>query len=160
MTTIQSEFADLKVFAFDSEVLGKEVASHLDIGLGRQINAKFNDGENHIRVLDSVKGQKVYVIKTFEDKNINDGIMELLLAVSCIKREGAERITAIIPFFPYSLPSVQAKDDINDGIDFFTSFGSDIVKLLEAVGCDEVITLNSFMSSPKGFAQNSCFMNI
>lgn len=32
--------------------------------------------------------------------------------------------------------------------------------MLEALGCDEIISLNTFMNSPKGFAQNSTFLNI
>ena len=32
--------------------------------------------------------------------------------------------------------------------------------MLEALGCDEIITLNTSMSSPKGFALNSRFMSV
>ena len=79
--------------------------------------------------------------------------MELLLAVATMKKEGAESVTAIIPFFPYSLPSSsQLHDEVIEGRDFFTCFGADIVKMLEALGCDEIITLNTSMSAPKGFA--------
>lgn len=39
-----SEFTDLKIFAFDAEILGKEVATHLDTTLGRHITTRFNDG--------------------------------------------------------------------------------------------------------------------
>lgn len=49
---------------------------------------------------------------------------------------------------------------MTEGIDFYTCFGSDLVKMLEALGCNEVITLNTFMSSPKGFANTSTFLNI
>ena len=77
----------------------------MDIGLGRMNSTKFNDGEINIQILDSIRGQKVILIKSFEDKNVNDGIMELLLAVATMKKEGAASVTAIIPFFPYSLPS-------------------------------------------------------
>lgn len=52
--------------------------------------------------MDLVRGHDVYIVKSFEDKNIDDGIMELILAVSCMKKSGAEKVTAIIPFFPYS----------------------------------------------------------
>lgn len=77
-----------------------------------------------------------------------------------MKKEGAESVTAIIPYFPYSLASVSTNPDINEGRDFYTSFGADLVKMLESSGCDEIISLNSFMSSPKGFAQESRFLNI
>ena len=55
--------------------------------------------------MDSVRGHKVFIIKSFENKDINDGIMELILAVSCMKKSGADRVTAIIPFLPYSTAS-------------------------------------------------------
>jgi len=115
--------------------LAREIASHLDIGLGRHLSSKFSDGEVNIQILDSVRGHKVFLIKSFEDKNINDGIMELLLAVSTMKKEGAESVTAIIPFFPYSLPS-SLSEDVTEGRDFYTCFGADLVKMLEALGCD------------------------
>ena len=70
-------------------------------------------------------------------------------------------MTAIVPFFPYALPtsSKLTDDELTEGIDFFTCFGADIVKMLEALGCDEIVTLNTAMSAPKGFAQSSCFLN-
>ena len=55
--------------------------------------------------MDSIRGQNVFIVKSFDDQNVNDGIMELLLAVATMKKEGAESVTAIIPFFPYSMPS-------------------------------------------------------
>ena len=115
-----------------------------------------------MQILDSVRGHNVYIVKSFENRNINDGVMELLLAVSTMKKEGAESVTAIIPFFPYSLPSSSEKshDDVIEGRDFFTCFGADLVKMLESLGCDEIITLNTPMTTPKGFAQTSRFLSI
>ena len=72
----------------------------------------------------------MFILKSFEDKNINDGIMELLLSVSAFKKGGAESITVLVPFFPYSLPSASIQGDITEGIDFYTCFGADIVKML------------------------------
>ena len=87
--------------------------------------------------------------------------MELLLAVSTMKKEGAESVTAIIPFFPYSLPSSgETLYDVYEGFDFFTCFGADLVKMLESCGCDEIITLNTPMTTPKGFAQATTFTGI
>ena len=70
--------------------------------MGRNINSRFNDGEIEIQLLEPVRDQNIFILKSFENKNINDGIMELLLAISCIKKEGAKSVTAIIPYFPYS----------------------------------------------------------
>jgi len=56
--------------------------------------------------------------------------MELLLAVSCMKKEGAESVVCILPFLPYSLPSAFSTDDVTEGVDFYTCFGADLVKML------------------------------
>jgi hypothetical protein len=58
LTSLQSEFSNLKLFAFDAETLAREIASHLDIGL-RHVCCKFNDGEVNKKILDSVRGHKV-----------------------------------------------------------------------------------------------------
>lgn len=55
-----------------------------------------------MNLLDSVSGHKVFIIKTFDNQKINDGIMELILAISCMKKAGASSVVAIIPYFPYS----------------------------------------------------------
>ena len=103
----------------------------------------------------------MFIIKSFDEKNVNDGIMELLLAVATMKKEGAESVTAIIPFFPYSMPSSgEIHNEVTEGMDFFTCFGADLVKMLEAIGCDEIITLNTSMSAPKGFASTCRFLNV
>ncbi len=83
-----------------------------------------------------VRGHDVYIIKSFENKNIDDGIMELILAVSCMKKSGAEKVTAIVPFFPYSTTTSAVSEEIKEGVDFHTCFAADIVKMLESVGCD------------------------
>lgn len=98
----QCEHTDLKIFSFGNEALGSEIASHLDISLGKHETVPFADGEINMQLLDSVSGHKVFIIKTFDNQKINDGLMELLLAVSCMKKAGATAVVAIVPYFPYS----------------------------------------------------------
>ena len=49
-----------------------------------------------------------------------------------MKKEGAESVTAILPYFPYSLPASFSynSEDVTEGVDFYTCFGADIVKML------------------------------
>jgi phosphoribosylpyrophosphate synthetase len=61
----QCEHTDLKIFSFGGDLLSNEVASHLDISLGKHETVRFNDGEISIKLLDSVSGHKVFIIKTF-----------------------------------------------------------------------------------------------
>ena len=62
--------------------------------------------------------------------------MELILAISAMKRSGAKRITAVIPFIPYSTSSSASDDSITEDYDFHTCFAADIIKMLETIGCD------------------------
>ena len=57
--------------------------------------------------------------------------MELILAVSCMKKSGATSVSAIIPYLPYS-----SIPEVNEGFDFVTHYAADIVKMLESVGVD------------------------
>ena len=56
-----------------------------------------------MQIYDSVSGHKVVILKTFDNQSINDGLMELILAVSAMKKNGAAHVTAIIPYFPYTI---------------------------------------------------------
>lgn len=56
-----------------------------------------------MQIHDSVSGHKVVILKTFDDQSISDGLMELILAVSAMKKNGATHVTSIIPYFPYTI---------------------------------------------------------
>lgn len=56
-----------------------------------------------MQFFDSVSGHKVVILKTFENQSINDGLMELLLAITTIKKNGASHITVVFPYFPYTI---------------------------------------------------------
>ncbi len=64
----------------------------------------FNDGESNIKILDTVRGQDVYVIQPMGPP-MNHNIMELLLMITTIKRAGARHITAIVPYYAYGRSS-------------------------------------------------------
>ena len=56
-----------------------------------------------MQVFDSVSGHKVVILKTFENQSINDGLMELLLAITTMKKNGATNVTVVFPYFPYTI---------------------------------------------------------
>ena len=63
----------------------------------------FPDGERRVRLNDTVVGQDVVFLKTSsETQNIDSLILETAFLIDAIKRSGAEKITGIIPYIPYS----------------------------------------------------------
>ena len=53
-----------------------------------------------MRIEENVRGKDVFLLQTCAAP-VNDSIMELLLTLSAVRRAGAQRVTAVIPYFGY-----------------------------------------------------------
>lgn len=123
---------------------------HLAKRIAHQIGAKllttkidnFNDGELRVQVLDNI-GKNVAIIQS-TSAPVNDHLMELLLLADTAKRAGAQNITAIIPYFGYSR---QDRCTYKHG----PISASLVIKMLEASGVTEVITLDLHSNQLEGF---------
>lgn len=63
----------------------------------------FPDGERRIRLPDSVVEKEVVFLKTGSvTPNVDSFIVETAFLIDAIKRSGADRVTGIIPYIPYS----------------------------------------------------------
>lgn len=108
----------------------------------------FPNGEIKTELLESIRGKDVYIFQDVENhypisfndgKNIknlsvNDHLMNLFVAVDAVKQAGAERVTLVVPVYPYSR---QHKKKGREGLT-----ASRIGKILEAMGVDRIITLD------------------
>ena len=54
-----------------------------------------------VEVGESVRGEDVFIIQS-GCGDINDNLMELLILINACKIASAERVTAVIPCFPYA----------------------------------------------------------
>ncbi|HSR45087.1 MAG TPA: ribose-phosphate diphosphokinase [Acidimicrobiia bacterium] len=81
--------------------LADEVADLLGVRLGGLERSVFANGEIYVRPTDSVRGTDCFVLQSHSDP-INFHIMEQLIAIDALKRASARRITAVVPYFPYS----------------------------------------------------------
>jgi ribose-phosphate pyrophosphokinase len=50
---------------------------------------------------ESVRGEDVYIVQSGCGE-VNDNLMELLIMINACKIASAERVTAVIPVYPYS----------------------------------------------------------
>ncbi|MCX7656038.1 MAG: ribose-phosphate diphosphokinase [Treponemataceae bacterium] len=108
----------------------------------------FPNGELKTEILESIRGKDVYIFQDVENhyplsfnegKNVkvlsvNDHIMNLFVTVDAVKQAGAERVTLVLPVYPYSR---QHKKKGREGLT-----ASRIGKMLEAMGVDRIITLD------------------
>lgn len=113
------------------------------------------DGEIRIQIKDSVRGKHVFIIQSCSTP-VNDNIMEILLAISAARRCGADRITAVIPYFGYKYHMRGHALSTKTSSRFLWSVSADFAKMLEVVGVDRVIALD--LQRP-GQGQEACFFS-
>ena len=83
---------NIKVFSCSNEADGftKEVCDNLGIEMGQITRMKFKNDNNFVQLMESVRGQDVYLIQTTTPP-VNERIMELLITIDAVKRSSAKR---------------------------------------------------------------------
>ena len=81
--------------------LAQKTAEHLGLSLGNCEVGRYPDGELRVEVMDTVRGQDVYLLQPTSPPAEEHLLVLLLLADAC-RRAGADRLTAVIPYFGYA----------------------------------------------------------
>src|SRR5947209_13461645 len=94
-------YDEMMVFAGSgSRRLTARICDYLHITQGKNETLHFSDGNTFVRVLENVRGRRVYIIQTTVFPS-NDNFMELLFWIDAFKRAGADSVTVVIPYFSY-----------------------------------------------------------
>ena len=137
-------YADYKIFACNSNPeLAQKIADIMGKPLGQAVVTKFSDGEISVNILESVRGQDVYVIQSTNNP-VNDNLMELLIMIDALKRASAGRINAVIPYYGYARQDRKAKarDPITAKL---------VADLIVAAGADRVLTMDLHANQIQGY---------
>jgi len=131
-------------------VRGTESQSGSDVNRNFKVPVKFTlfpNGEVKSEIEESIRGKDVYIFQDVENKypvkfssgqyynlSINDHIMTIMVTVDAVCQAGAERITLVIPNYPYSR---QHKAKGREGL-----AASRIGRIFESLGVNQIITLD------------------
>ncbi|MCK4758850.1 MAG: ribose-phosphate pyrophosphokinase [Candidatus Aminicenantes bacterium] len=134
----------MKMFAGSSNsALAKEIADYLNIDLGQSVLERFSDGEIHFFIDENVRGEDVFILQSGAfDANFH--LMEIFVMIDAFKRASAERITAVIPYYPY------ARQDWKDRPRVAISARL-VADLLEAAGSNRFLTMDLHSPQIQGF---------
>lgn len=100
MTT--RSYGEIKLFAGSGcPELAKQIANYLRLPLGKWDITQFSNKNLWVQLHESVRGQDVFIIQS-HSQPVHDNIMEMLIAVDCMVRDSAGRITIVCPFLAYS----------------------------------------------------------
>src|SRR3970040_3112270 len=61
----------------------------------------FANGETYCRFRESIRGADVFIVQSGSPP-VNDHLVELLIMINAARLASASRITAVLPWFPYS----------------------------------------------------------
>ena len=132
------------VFSLTSNVeLVEEICSNLGVKPGKLTINHFADGETLVELDQTVRGKKVYLVQsTF--KPVNEKLMELLIAIDCVKRSSAADIVCVMPYFGYARQDRKAKprQPITARL---------VADLLSAAGANRVVTIDLHAAQIQGF---------
>lgn len=133
-----------KIFAGSSNPnLAAAISKRSKIALGKIDIGRFLDGEIDIWIEDDVNNSNVFIIQS-NSLPVNDHIIELALIADSLRRSGAHKITAVIPYFGYSRKEKQTRrgEPISAKV---------IADLIVASGINKVICLDLHSDAIVGF---------
>lgn len=126
-----------------NRVLAERIAEKLGIRLGEVELKTFANGEAYCRYLESVRGADVFIVQAGSPP-VNDHLMELLIMIDAAKLASAARITAVLPWYPYSRQDKKSapREPITAKL---------VAELLQAAGVDRVLTMDLHAGQIQGF---------
>eukprot|EP00039_Didymoeca_costata_P005159 m.78975 g.78975 ORF g.78975 m.78975 type:complete len:409 (-) comp12698_c0_seq1:25-1251(-) len=140
-----------KIFSGSSNrPLAEKVAALLDTSLaeastfGESQVTKFANKEINAKILSSVREHDVFIVQSgFGDCSVNDGVMELMIMANALKIASARRVTAVLPYLPYSKQSKQKRRGAIPA--------KLIADLLKVAGVSQVVCVDLHYMQMQGF---------
>ncbi|MCS6842130.1 MAG: ribose-phosphate pyrophosphokinase [Roseiflexus sp.] len=123
--------------------LAQEIASYLNINLGRATVGTFKNGETRVKIEENVRGSDVFVIQP-TCTPVNHHLMELLLLIDALRRASAARVTAVIPYYGYAKQEKKTtgREPISAKL---------VANLIRTAGADRVLTMDLHAPAIEGF---------
>jgi ribose-phosphate pyrophosphokinase len=124
--------------------LSADIASYLDIPLGKASVGQFSDGESMVEIQEHVRGRDVFVVQPTCEPT-NDNLMELLVMIDALRWSSVRRVTAVIPYFGY------ARQDRRPRSARVPITARLAAKMIGTAGANRVLTMDLHSDQIQGF---------
>ncbi|WP_028707976.1 ribose-phosphate diphosphokinase [Propionicicella superfundia] len=123
--------------------LAQEVAELMGVELVPTRALTYANSEIYVRYEESVRGSDAFVIQC-HPAPLNEWLMEHLIMVDALKRASANRITVVVPFYPYSRQDKKhlGREPISARL---------IADLYKTAGADRMMSLDLHAAQIQGF---------
>ena len=137
-------YGDIKLFAGSGcPGLAQKIADYIHVPLSGWDIIQFPNENIFVRLHGSVRGQDVYLIQS-HSVPLHTNIMEMLIAIDCLNRDSAGRITVVVPYMAYS--QSDKKDQPRVPISARL-----LANMIEVAGADRWMTIDLHSSQIQGF---------
>lgn len=110
----------------------------------------FSDGESRVQIGETVRGFSVFVVQSTcpsKKNDINNNLMELLVAIDALRRASVEKITAVVPYHCYARQERKAAGR--------TPISARLVAdMITTAGADRIVTMDLHAGAIEGFYGN------
>jgi ribose-phosphate pyrophosphokinase len=134
----------VKIFAGSSHpALAQDVASYLDVSLGKADVGTFSDGEVSVELGENVRGMDCFVLQS-TCAPANSHLLELLIMIDALRRSSARRITAVLPYYGYARQDRKVRPRVPISAKL-------VADLLSTPGTDRVLCIDLHAGQIQGF---------
>ncbi|MEN6355685.1 MAG: ribose-phosphate pyrophosphokinase [Armatimonadota bacterium] len=123
--------------------LSARIAERLGVHVGEMVLQRFADGEVHVQVNESVRGDDVFIVQSFPTP-VNEHLMELLIMIDAFKRASARRVNVVVPYYCYARQDrkVKPREPVTAKL---------VADLLTAAGASRLLTVDLHSGQIVGF---------
>ena len=123
--------------------LAKKISEGSHTPLAKVISGRFSNGEAQVRIEEEIFAKRFYIVQSLSQP-VDEHIMELCLMSDALKRGGARRLIAIIPWFGYGV-----QDKVFMPGEALSS--KVVIDFLQTVGIHSLITVDLHSDNIIGF---------
>ena len=123
--------------------LSRKIAEKMGIPVGDLTIQRFSDGEFHVQVNQSVRGDDVFIVQSISTP-VNEHLMELLITIDAFKRASARRVNVVLPYYAYARQDrkVKPREPVTAKL---------MANLLTAAGASRMLTIDLHAGQIVGF---------
>lgn len=126
-----------------NQKLAQNLSKSSKIPFGKITTGRFSNGEAKVRIEEEIYGNTFYVVQSLSQP-VDEHIMELCLMADALKRGGAEKIVAVVPWFGYGI-----QDKVFMPGEALSS--KVVIDFLQTVGIHSLITVDLHSDNIIGF---------
>jgi len=123
--------------------LAEQIGEKLGVVLGEVELKTFANDESYVRYTESIRGADVFIVQSGSPP-VNNHLVELLIMIQAARLASAKRVTAVIPWFPYTRQDKKSapREPITAKL---------VADMLEVAGADRVLTMDLHAGQIQGF---------